>query len=555
MDTLRDIIAKINTQLADLTASQRLVIGLCAVVVGGSFLWLARWSAEPEYVLLLEEPMTTEQLATARNTLPAGRTRIVGNHIYVLPADQHELFWQLQGAGALPEDTSITFAKLIEEDSPFRPESENHFRRRVALQNELAKVIASSKMIHQAEVFITDASDRRINSRNTTPSASIQVTMSAGRQLDQEMVKACASIVAGAVPGLVPHRVSVIDGATLRTYTPPNPEDSFAQGLLKETKKNEEHLQNKIEEQLSYITGVRVAVTVQLEPAKRRTRELTYEPPAVAEEQANTTETQSGSPSGESGVGPNVGQSLAGGASPETSTSEETKTRFQDQRLKSETTTVHLPLTPQRVTASVGIPWSYVASVVKRIGATQDEPTADEIDAQFKVESARVRAIAKNIIMARGEEDVTVELYPDLGSLVTFLPDGSAVATLGDAGGGEVMNMLRDYGSEGGLALLAIVGLALLSRMARRSARDSAGAYKTRLKARDREREANEEAFMGGAGAVGLAEPTEGSSLEGHEVEDNALRGSEMTRQVSDFVTDNPTSAARLVRRWTDDTG
>ena len=55
--------------MADLTASQRLAIGLCVVIIVGSFLWLARWSTEPELVRLLEEPMTTEQLATAREAL------------------------------------------------------------------------------------------------------------------------------------------------------------------------------------------------------------------------------------------------------------------------------------------------------------------------------------------------------------------------------------------------------------------------------------------------------------------------------------------------------
>lgn len=553
MEALRRVIARINTQLSDLTASQRLAIGLCVVVICGSFIWLVRWSAQPELVRLLEEPMTVEQLATAREALPAGKIKVAGSYILVHPSDRHELFWQLQGAGGLPEDTSVTFAKLIEDDSPFRPESENHFRRRVALQNELAMVIASSKMIRSAEVFITDSSDRRINSPNTMPTASIQVTMAGSRQLDQGMVMACAAIVAGAVPGLVPHRVSVIDGTTLRSYAPPDPGDTFAQGLLQETKKNEDHLRKKLEAQLSYIPGVRVAVTVQLDPARKQMREITYSPPAVSEEQSTTSETRTGSPSGESGVGPNVGQSLAGGGSSETSITDDSKTTFQDQPVKSEITTVLLPLTPQRVTASIGIPWSYVASVVKRLGGTEEEPSPDDVNAQFSIEAARVQSTAKNIIMARDDQDVTVELFPDLGSAVAILPDGSLVATSGVSHGGELMEMLRGYGPEGGLLALAIVGLLMLGKLARKSTREATGTHGARARARAQEEESGrQEMFAGATAPVGLAEPSESSALEGREVDEETLRGNEMTRQVSHFVDDNPAGAAHLIRRWTD---
>ncbi|NOT02164.1 MAG: hypothetical protein HOP29_16260, partial [Phycisphaerales bacterium] len=306
MEALKRIIERINTQLSDLTASQRLAIGLCVVVIVGSFVWLMRWSAEPEYVRLLEEPLSVDQMAVARQSLAEGRYKIVGDHVFVRPDERHELFWKLQAAGALPADTSVTFAKLIEDDSPFRPESENHFRRRVALQNELAKVIMSSRMVKSAGVFITDNTDRRMQAASNVPTASIQVTMAPGFELDAEIVKSCATIVAGAVPGLAIHRVSVVDGATLRSFSPPDPESQFGQGILQETIKTEDYYRKKLLSHLSYIGGVRVSVAVQLDTAQKQTREITYGEPAVSEESSNTTDTQSGRGGGESGVGPNV---------------------------------------------------------------------------------------------------------------------------------------------------------------------------------------------------------------------------------------------------------
>ncbi|MEE9296669.1 MAG: flagellar M-ring protein FliF C-terminal domain-containing protein [Phycisphaerae bacterium] len=552
MDFVRQLIARINTQLTDLSASQRVAIGLCALVIVGSFLWLVQWSVKPQYVRLLEEPMTTEQLAVARQHLPAERFRIVGDSIWVTPADRHTLFWQLQSAGALPADTSITFAKLIEDDSPFRPESENHFRRQVALQNEMAKVIASSPLVKSAEVFITDTSNRRISAAHVRPTASIKVTMAAGRTLTQDVVKACAELVAGAVPGLVPHRVSVIDGATLRPFKVLDPEEEFAQGQLQEKKKHEEHLRKKIEGQLSYIPGVRVSVSVQLDGSRKRTREITYAQPAVAEEKTSTTETRSGGPSGESGVGPNVGQALAGNASGNSETTEETTTKFQDQPLARETTTQFLPFNVLRTTASIGIPRSYIVGVLRRMSGSEQEPDENEISTRLEEEKRRVRSAVRNIVMARSDDDITVDLYPGLSPAVTILPDGTLAASVAAVSGDTPVELLKRYAPQGGLALLAVVGLYMLARLARQSARDAQTFYQSRTRKEAGEDGGDEELLPGGGGPVGKAQPAAGGALEAVEVDADTMRASQMTEQVGRLVEDDPATVARILGRWTE---
>ncbi len=550
METLRRVINKINEQLADLTASQRLAIGLCAVVIFGSFLWLVQWSVEPEYVRLLEEPMTTEQLAAVREQLPAGSFKIVGDAVWVPPAERHNIFWQLQSVGALPADTSITFARLIEDDSPFRPESENQFRRRVALQNELAMVIASSPRVRSAEVFITDTSSRRINAPNVIPKASIKLMLVSGYTLDPETVKACAAMAAGAVPGLLPHNVSVIDGATLRSYAVPNPEDAFAQGQLQEKKKHEDHLRKKVQDQLSYIPGVRVSVSVQLDPARKQTREMAYAPPAVAEEQTRSTDSQTGAAAGEPGVGPNVGQALAGGSNAGRDTIEESTTKFQDQPLSREVTTQHPAFAVLRTTASIGIPHSYVVGLLKIAG--DDDPSAAQIKQQFSIQQRSIRDAVRNIIMADNDDEVTVSLYHDLEPAVTVGPDGMIAAAPSLMGELDVPNMLRSYGPQAGLALLALAGLFLLTRMARKSAYDAAQYYASREQKKKPDEELPEEVFTVGPGPVGMAVAGEDGMLEAREVDDDVLRAEQLTAQVSQLVDDDPVSVANMLRRWTE---
>ncbi len=554
MDPFKQVIAKINTQLADLTASQRLAIGLCAVVIVGSLLWLLRWSAEPDYVRLLEEPMTADQIVLAQQSLPLGEYKIAGDHILVSPSARRGLLWSLQSAGALPADTSVTFARLIEDDSPFRPAAENQFRRRVALQNELAQVFVSSGLVKSADVFITDTSERRVNAPNVVPTASVTVTMAAGRAIGPETVRACAALVAGAVPGLTPHNVSVIDASTLREFKLPSPEDAMAAGQLDEKKRHEDHLVKKVADQLSYIPGVRVAVSVQLDTARTSTLENSYAEPAVSEETTNASEMQTGGPSGETGVGPNVGQSLPSGSQGGRDTSDETSTKFQNQQLAKRVTTEQLPFAVRRTTASIGVPHSYVSSVLSKIKGTEEPPTDDEVTARFAVERQRILAAVKNIVMAEFDDDITVSLFPDLEPAVTLLPDGSLASAASRAGGSEWTAVVSEYAPQGGLALLAVMGLIMLSRMAKRSARDAAELYGKRIAAATSADHDSEEPLTVDAGSVGRALPTEESMLEARELSDDMLRAAQLTEQVTKLIDDDPQAVSKMLRRWAEAT-
>lgn len=552
MESIRRLLAKVNTYMSDLTPSQRLAIGLCVVVIVGSFMWLVRWSSEPDYVRLLEDPMSTEQLASARKALPVGGFVIRGGHIFVPAADRHEMFWRLQDADALPADTHITFERLIEDDSPFRPESENSFRRRIALQNELAKVIASSRKIQSADVFITDVRDRRINSPNTMPTGSITLIMAGGNKLDQNTVNACAEIVAGAVPGLDAHNVKVIDGATMQPFTVPSPEDAVAVGLLAEEKKKENHLRSKIEGQLSYIPSVRISVSVELDAARRQTRTLNYGEPQVAEETTLNTDSKTGTGSGEPGVGPNVGQSLASGAAGQSDTKDESTTKYQEMRLTQETTTQEFPFGLKRATATIGIPRSYIVGSVRAQSGSEDEPDAARIAAEFKTIADRVRQTVKTILMARRDDDVTVNMFTGMTPAVTFRADGTPVLASNPTTTNDIMTMLKDYGPEGGLALLAMVAMVMVGRIARRSSADISHGLTAQAAAPTVPEASGDQPLSVAGGPVGMAEPTFGSSLEGHEVDESTLRSEEMTRQVGKLVHDNPEGVAELVRRWTD---
>ena len=66
--------------------------------------------------------------------------------------------------------------------------------------------------VKTASVLINPSSKRRIGAAQDVPTASVTVTLARGRELTYDMVEALARLVSGAVAGLQPYNVTIIDG-------------------------------------------------------------------------------------------------------------------------------------------------------------------------------------------------------------------------------------------------------------------------------------------------------------------------------------------------------
>lgn len=554
MDPLRQRLARIQAQLTTLNRSQQMVIGLCAVLVATSLLWLVRWSADPVYVTLLpKQPMTALEIERAEEVLRANGAdyRVGGDRILVRSEDRHRLMSALNVADALPTELAITFASLMEDDSPFRPESENASRRNIALGNELARIIAASPDVAAARVIVQPLAKRAIGSRNAPASAAVSVTMVSGRSLTNDRVRGVARLVAGAVPGLEPHMVAVVDGSTGRPWIVPHPEDEVAFGLLDERKKYENHLLAKIMEQLAYIPGVLVAISVELDTEQIQTTTTTWDDGALQQDTTFETESNTGGAQSGPGTNSNVGMALSAGGSPQHSTSTDSKQTFYEPRPVEQVQTKKMPFAPKRATASINVPRSYVAGIHKATSGTDTEPTDTELDPIKALERARIQGLVQNVLMSMDSNDVQVDFYYDLKpgeAVFAEVTGGLAMGgTLPDAGW---WSTLKDYIPQLGLGLLGLIGLATMVRMVRKSAQIA----EVRRPSPPFEGESDVSTGSDGiltveGGPVGMAAVSEGY-LTGHEVDDETLRAHELRQQVSTMVEENPDNAADLIRRW-----
>ena len=96
---------------------------------------------------------------------------------------------------------------------------------------------------------------------------------------------------------------------------------------------------------------------------------------------------------------------------------------------------------------------------------------------------------------------------------------------------------------------MAITGLVLMTRMARKSTQ-MVGASRDRGLKGLKHDEDSDKPLTVGAGPVGRAQPTEGDLLEGKEVDDAVLRERQLREQVGKLVVERPAVASRLVRGW-----
>ncbi|WP_210336210.1 flagellar basal-body MS-ring/collar protein FliF [Methylobrevis albus] len=208
----------------------------------------------------------------------------------------------------------------------------NHLR---ALEGELARTIRAIGRVEAARVHLVLPTRQLFRREAEVPTASI-VLRTRGT-LEPSQIRAIQHLVASAVEGLDPSRISIVDeaGRLLAAGGDANAESMFASSMQERTEQYQDRLEAKIEEIVSSIVGpgrarARVSATLDFNRVTE-TRDL-FDPEGQVVRSTQTREEQSSSsePQGEMTVGNQVpnggagGEDAAGGPREAATTSEET---------------------------------------------------------------------------------------------------------------------------------------------------------------------------------------------------------------------------------------
>jgi flagellar biosynthesis/type III secretory pathway M-ring protein FliF/YscJ len=566
MESLRKAVAQVMAQMRDMTLSQRLAILLGAVLVAVSVVWIAHWAAAPEMVPLLAQDLKPDELAALQSGLAGlGETfKVSGNRVLVpASANRQAILARLQQDNHLPSDTSAGFAALVKEANPWISQDENRRRWTVALQSELENVLRTFSGVRQARVFLNVNSQVRLVERNPSPqTASVTLEMRSGEPVPRPLAMAAARLVAGAVSGLTPDRVEVVDSTGRRAWSPEDDVEGGASQLHQQQLRRERELTEKIRAQLSD-PYARVAVRVGIDFTTRRTTSDEPTSPVELEAETTSTITASGRTSGQPGVPPNTGVVVGTGVAEERSESTTNRTRYQPGWTSKEE--VKPSGDVNEVYAAISLSDVFLASVFRRANPDGEEPTVAQLEQVFEQQKARIVSQVEMLVKGAGERMATDRVAVDWHY---ELPMESPVMAAGAID--SAADWARRYGPQSGLAALALVSLGLMLRLARKTqggeafgleiglpqeAIDAAKAAAADVEAAAGKLTAQQSKPRAGADVpvlttnVAQSQATEGV-LVAQEVDESTIQINKMVEQVTKFVDKDPETVANLLERW-----
>ncbi len=461
MGALQKEIAKVLSRLRDVNVSQRIALLLGGVLVAVSLIWLAQWAATPDMVPLLDQDLDPEELALVQSGLEAAgqKHEVRGARVFVpAGANRHAIYAQLQQREKLPADTSVGFAALIKESDPWISGAENTRRWIYAQQKELEYVLRQFQGVKAARVFLNlNTGAVRFTRQEPPKSASVTLIMKHGEGVPRSLALAVARLVSGAVEGLPVHNVQVVDAAG-RLAIDWNNEQDVATQLDRKVVQQEQRYLHKIRQILA---DPKALVSVQVELNMTSSNTETEQPlkgvPTL--ERSTREQTARGRRADQPGVQPNVGITAGSGALEEMHEKDTSDTEMQVGMARK------IEATPagdvEMVTAAISLSYSYLESVFRRTHPDIEAVTDGDVEQAFQQERTRLMGQVVRLVKPQEEKNVDISRYYDLAAApVAAGPSGAL-----DQG----LDLLRSYGAQSGLGLLALVSLGLMLRMARRS--------------------------------------------------------------------------------------
>ncbi|HEX9701848.1 MAG TPA: flagellar basal-body MS-ring/collar protein FliF, partial [Rhodospirillales bacterium] len=261
------------------------VMGAVLMGMVGFFVFLATRLATPSMVLLYGD-LDTSDSAQIVNKLEAQKIpfelRQGGTQIMV-PGDKAlRLRLSLADQG-LPSGGSIGYEIFNDQKTIGTTNFVQNVNLVRALEGELSRTIQTISAVKSVRVHLVLPQRELFSRERQQPSASITLRMGSAARLEKEQIAAIQHMVAAAVPGLIPARVSIIDnkGKLLARGFEEDPGDSMASKAEERRRATESRLARTIEALLEKTVGsgkVRAEVKAEMDFDRVSTTDEKFDP-------------------------------------------------------------------------------------------------------------------------------------------------------------------------------------------------------------------------------------------------------------------------------------
>lgn len=578
MEALRRVLDSIRSGLGSLTTTHKLLIACLAVLILMGMGLVTLWTSRPAMEELVPGATVEDQQRAVAVMQGAGiRTSSEGGRLMVPSSDAMRARSVLGASGALPNNKAMYFENLLSKQNWMNSRQVNEQAFRIALQNELSRMVGSINSVDSATVLIEIPERQGLGAAMLRPTASVVVRVRSGQGMSQALVDGIANIIAGSVAGLTPDRVNITDAATGHKRAASTDEASAPSVALEHAAAVEAQTRSKLEELLSYIPGVKVAVTASVDVTRSVSEIQSYLPEkqgTVSLDKRTVENTNNSSESSQAaapGVEANqVADITRSGGSGNKSEQNETTTE-KENRFGSKTERIVDPKGQSvAVAVSVNIPRGYVIKLMQEAtappaGGTAPaaQPTAPveadilkKFDAEIKPSilaavTPHVRALVQQSNQSVKPEDlkklvaesVSVAMIPgdvpaapatQAAGMLTGLIGGSSQPTVLGLGGGLL--------EKGVVGLLGVMALGMMIAMVRKAGKKTEAPTAEDLVGLPPALEATGD-------VIGEAEEGE-TAMAGIEVGDEEMQAQKMLEQVTEMITKDPTEAGKLIGRW-----
>ncbi len=551
MDFLNKAYGQIAELFGSMTPAARITTGLLLVLilVSAGYLFTHEVSGGSAYLLdgqsFSSEELTAMQAAFGKAGL--SNFDVDGNRIRVPRGQKAKYLGALADAEAMPAEFGSYLANAVNKPGPFTSRQQQEMMMKVALEQQLSKIIKEMKGIEKAAVIY--AIDKKGGLRpelNTTASVSVKPLGSA--PLAPGQVPAIRYLVARAIPGLTPERVTIIDTNLGRAYNASGSDsapDVLDDPYVSHRKHYQEEFESKVRQALSFVPGVIVTANVEIDPELRHSeqkRKVDPKPvPITISDENETNASDSGGPAGQPGLQAqqpraNSPAQLAGANKSSHTDKERTSHTEQSDVSTDLTTTERAGLIPTQVTVAIAIPSSYLEQVWREQNPAPPGSPPPPIDKKdlAKIEDAETTKIKDIVSAVIPQFDLTSDTRP-LITVKTFqqVPMGEisepAVSQL--AAGWLVENW-----STAGMIGLGLLSLMMLRSMVR-SGPGPASLPELPLPPPEPEQPA-------------LATTEETEEKAPSRLKRRSGQGQSLRDELADLVREDPDMAANILRTW-----
>lgn len=559
MDQIRQAITHVQTQFARMGASQKLLLASLAVIATMTLFLVSQYAAKPSMVDLVPASGEADTVGVLQN---AGYdAEVIDGRVVVPQGQQRAAVAYLAESGHLPGDTTLLFSNLIGSQDWKASSAQHRQQYFIALQNELSATIKDFRNVSRATVILNVPPTTGLGRAAKPATASVTVFSAGTGGLSQDMVDAVAQMVSGAVSGLDPSSVRVIDGSTGRARTTSDDSATASGRYLEYAAQVEKHTRGKIEGLFSHIPNVVVSVTAHVDITSVQSTENLFTPKDEGTVSILQSETKTGSVSrqasrgAEAGVRSNQAVAINRGSGNSGTSSEQdtTETEFTNAIGNKSKTVVDPRGMPTHLSASVIIPQEYISKIIEQNrpadeGAEPTPVTSEEAQAFFDQARATFEELVRPHLLSIGTDGQLAQ--GDLS--LQMAPMGGLMMSAGMSGGGGMLGSLTSPGgmlASGGrlvetvlVGILAVFSLGMMMMMVKRSSKRIELPSAEQLVGVTPELESGDD-LVGEAG--------EGEHvMTGIEVDDQLVEVQQLRDQVTELVNKDPESAAALVERW-----